>query len=92
MYTKHKIGRVFIKELEKSGVKLEGRQVFIERIEEIDQWQQGFYCLVMNGDKIRLKATAEKRFFDKIKSVFDKYNFSEHTKEYCLSKICGLIK
>ncbi len=92
MYSRNKIGRVFIKELEKSGVQLEGREVFIERIEEIDHWQQGFYCLVMNGEKIRLKASAEQKFFHKIKQVLEKYNFSEHAKTYCLSKICGIIK
>jgi hypothetical protein len=92
MYTRHKIGRKFIKDLEKNGVQLEGRDVFIERIEEIDQWQQGFYCLVMNGDKISLKASAEQKFSEKIKQVLEKYNFSDHAKNFCISKICGLNK
>jgi RPA family protein len=92
MYTRNKIGRVFIKELEENGVQLEGKKDFIERIEEIDQWQQGFYCLILNGEKIRLKASAEQKFADKIKKVLEKYNFSEQTKNFCLSKICGLTK
>lgn len=90
MYTRNKIGRVFINELEKTGVQLEGKSEFIERIEEIDQWQQGFYCLILNGERINLSATADSKFGNKIKSVLEKYQFSEHAIKTCLNKICGI--
>lgn len=90
MYTRNKIGRVFIKELEKTGVQLKGRDEFIQRIEEIDGWQQGFYCLVLNGERIRLGVTADKSLGGKIKSILEKYQFTEQNIKVCLSKICGL--
>ncbi len=92
MTKNNNIGRFFIEELESSGVAISGKDEIIERLEEIQNWQYGFFSIVNNGEKIRLKLQADKSLFEKVKSVLSKYQFNETTINSCVSKICGISK